>query len=152
VNNDTIDPPTDSFGFLYVLTNPFMPGVVKIGQTERHQELRAAELSYHKGVPHAFTVAFYVEVTKRFSAENVVHAALSGDRVSADREFFKLSLGEAISFIANTVFEYVPENSSFRPVLERLVHGFDMCPKCTLRMNPAGFRVSWKCAGCGHSE
>lgn len=44
-----------SKGYVYVLSNPCMPGIVKIGKTTRSVEDRANEL-YQTGVPEPFKV------------------------------------------------------------------------------------------------
>ena len=43
-------------GYIYVLINPSMEDVVKIGKTERDPKNRAAELSSVSGVPEKFIV------------------------------------------------------------------------------------------------
>jgi T5orf172 domain-containing protein len=98
-----------AFGFLYVMTNPYMPGIVKIGQTERHPAARAIELSDHTGVPGAFEVAYLFEVTDRVAAEREVHAALRDARVNPDREFFSASKEEARTHILKFAASYICE-------------------------------------------
>ena len=44
-------------GWVYVLTNPAMPGLVKIGLTSRNPQVRAAELTQATGVPAPFVIA-----------------------------------------------------------------------------------------------
>jgi hypothetical protein len=46
-------------GFIYILINPSMAGLVKIGKTTRDPEARAKELSQATGVPTPFYVAYY---------------------------------------------------------------------------------------------
>jgi hypothetical protein len=43
-------------GFIYVLKNPHMPRLVKIGYTDRSPWVRARELGNHTGVPGDFSV------------------------------------------------------------------------------------------------
>src|SRR5688572_6679317 len=45
-------------GYLYVLINPSLPGLVKIGKTNRDPEQRAAELSAATGVPTPFVLVY----------------------------------------------------------------------------------------------
>lgn len=87
------------YGFVYVLYSPAMPGVYKIGSTTRSPNQRAEELSKGTGVPHAYEVAYYAEFRCPSEQERRVHAALSENRVSMDREFFKVRLIEAIEAI-----------------------------------------------------
>lgn len=142
----------DSYGFVYILTNIRMPGLLKVGQTERHPAIRAAELSAHTGVPAPFEVAFYVEVCDRLSAEHLIHSALADRRVGEDREFFEVPFGIAVRVVCSAIFHYVPSTSPFRPYLESLAQEADLCPKCGSRMRPEAFKVHWKCFDCGHSE
>lgn len=75
-------------GFVYILTNEYMPGVYKVGCTERSPHERAAELSAPTGVPAPFEVLCYVECHDFQAIERKVHAWLSDFRVSNGREFF----------------------------------------------------------------
>lgn len=87
-------------GYLYVLSNEAMPGLVKIGRTDRQPETRARELRT-TGVPHPFKLEFSVRVLDSTFAERQVHRLLSerGARTSDDREFFFLTLDEAIEAV-----------------------------------------------------
>lgn len=78
-----------SKGYVYILTNPSMPGVVKIGKTTRTIEARAHEL-YQTGVPTPFKVNDSVFSPNCFELEQSVHGALSEYRVSPSREFFAI--------------------------------------------------------------
>lgn len=83
-----------SRGFVYILTNPSMPGLVKIGKTIRSVEGRAHEL-YQTGVPSPFKVEYYVQAPDCHELELTVHRRLSGKRASDAREFFALPVDEA---------------------------------------------------------
>src|SRR5438094_8686149 len=85
-------------GFIYALINSSVPGLVKIGRTDRDPELRARELSAHTGVAAPFVVAFQRQVNDSEAAERFIHAFLEskGLRVSADREFFHAPLHEVV--------------------------------------------------------
>lgn len=54
----TMDVPADfrMEGWVYVLSNPCMPGIYKIGMTTTSPEVRARELSSATGVPAPFKV------------------------------------------------------------------------------------------------
>jgi len=103
------------YGFLYVLSNPSMPGYLKIGQTERHPASRAAELSNHSGVPTSFRIEFFYEVSERFAAERAVHSALAHMRASPDREFFLVTIEEARVAIHCAAAELLCSNVSIPP-------------------------------------
>lgn len=78
------------YGFVYVLTNEYMPGICKIGCTARSPTMRARELSGSTGVPGDFTLCYYAEVCNFEKVERAIHSALSGLRVNCRREFFSI--------------------------------------------------------------
>lgn len=83
------------FGYIYILSNPYMPGLVKIGRTERDPNERIPELSSATGVPASFVLEYSLLVPDLEMAEKEIHMALSGDRVDDNKEFFKLSVEKA---------------------------------------------------------
>lgn len=88
-------------GFLYVLANSAMPGLVKVGKTNRSPAERAAELSAATGLPTPFIVVFEQLFEDCDDAERFVHALLSekGFRVADNREFFNATANEVIRAI-----------------------------------------------------
>ena len=88
-------------GYIYVMVNPSMEGLVKIGKTTREPESRAKELSQATGVATPFYVAFSIFVLDCHSAEEFVHAILEhkGFRNTANREFFQMPLRQAIEIL-----------------------------------------------------
>jgi hypothetical protein len=86
-------------GFVYILSNPAMPGILKIGSTSGLVEKRAAEL-FTTGVPGGFKIemAFPVYENPR-EAEKKVHDALDFYREAQNREFFRLPAEEAVILI-----------------------------------------------------
>lgn len=87
-------------GYIYILSNRSMPGLLKIGRTERLPKIRSKELQT-TGVPHPFEVDFSVFVNDSIKAEQQIHKLLEkqGVRAQANREFFELSLEKAIHII-----------------------------------------------------
>ncbi len=81
-----------SYGFVYVLGNLVMPGVYKVGYTERSPSLRCEELSRSTSVPCDFTLICYAEYAQAHSREQEIHRMLADFRVSPGREFFKCDL------------------------------------------------------------
>lgn len=128
-----VDEPDDessarsSFGFVYILTNPRMPGLVKIGQTERHPIVRALELSSRTGVPAPFQVAYFCEVNDRFAAERSAKAALVEQQVSADREFFEIPPLTARDIIETVAVNYIVRGSWRQLGYE---DGEELCRRC----------------------
>ena len=88
-------------GHIYILINPSMEGLVKIGKTTRVPDDRAKELSQATGVPTPFYVAFSIEVTDCHSAEDYVYSILehNGFNRSPNREFFEIPLRSAIKVL-----------------------------------------------------
>ena len=82
-------------GFIYVLENESMPGIVKIGMTTRLPEARAAEL-WTTGVPTPFAIAFAMHVSDVHESEAEVHEELSDYRLNSSREFFRIDKDLAI--------------------------------------------------------
>lgn len=85
-------------GYVYILINPSMPGLIKIGRTKRDAKERARELST-SGVPSPFQVAFEVFADDCNSLERAVQRALGEFRVSNNREFYRYPLARAIDLV-----------------------------------------------------
>lgn len=85
------------WGHVYVLTNPAMPGVVKIGRTGRDVMKRLAELNSATGVPVPFRVAGAVRAADPAAVESAIHFQLRDCRVSRRREFFRCSPEQALA-------------------------------------------------------
>ena len=77
---------------VYVLTNPAMPGIVKIGMTDRADVLRRMNELYSTGVPLPFecTIARQIEGREAAEIENALHIAFDPYRVNPSREFFEI--------------------------------------------------------------
>jgi hypothetical protein len=78
-------------GILYVLTNPVMPGLVKIGCTTGSVEDRIYDLSSVSGVPVAFQCHFAAKVTDMSTKEKTLHQLFSDRRINPKREFFEVA-------------------------------------------------------------
>lgn len=91
------------YGFVYVLANPAMPGLYKIGFTTRSPMARAAELSKWTGLPGDFHVEYYGEFESPALIEKSVHDAFSEQRVTLAREFFRENLGNIVYVIEEQV-------------------------------------------------
>lgn len=83
-------------GFVYILMNPSMPGLVKIGLTQDTAEARAASLSSASGVPTRFTVVYDELVSDCCQVEARMHDRFHDYRVNERREFFRVPLKTAI--------------------------------------------------------
>ncbi len=94
-------------GWVYVLVNSSMPGLVKVGCTTRPPAERAAELSAATGVATPFVLAFEQEFPDCWQAEQDIHAALDarGLRVAANREFFCGPAAEIVRVVLHMAAE-----------------------------------------------
>ena len=99
--------------FIYVLENFSMPGLVKIGRTERSVSERVSELSSHTGVPTGFTVVKEYAVANSVEAEKIIHGRLSDYRVANNREFFKIAAEDATDIIESILERAKPERRDF---------------------------------------
>ena len=100
-------------GWVYALATPSMPGLVKLGATERDPSERLSEANAHDTwrPPEAYVVACATEVNDPFAVERAVHAAFAARRVHPRREFFRATADEAstlIALIANVPHPQVP--------------------------------------------
>lgn len=88
-------------GYIYVLMNPSLPNMVKIGKTTRTPEERAKELSSATGVPTPFVVVYSCMFEDCDLSEKFIHTylELKGFRVSLNREFFEIPINEAIDSV-----------------------------------------------------
>ena len=90
---------TVSADIVYVLTNPAMPGLVKIGKTARGSiNARLNEL-YSTGVPVPFECAFAARVTDEAKVESAFHRAFGPYRLNPRREFFQIEPEQAIALL-----------------------------------------------------
>lgn len=91
----------NNYGIVYVLTNPAMPGLVKIGMTSRNNiDERMKEL-YGTGVPVPFECKYACKVKSSDceKIEKALHTAFAPDRINANREFFKIKPEQAMAIL-----------------------------------------------------
>jgi len=96
-------------GRVYVLSNKAMPGLLKIGYTMNTVEGRVKELSSATGVPSEFCIEYQVECRDAAGVEALVHEALQNSRHNNSREFFSISLTEAVEVIRAHTQEIIDE-------------------------------------------
>lgn len=77
-------------GYLYALSNPLMPGLLKVGKTSKTPEWRCADLS--KMLPEPCKLEYSVSVLRITAAEAHAHWALREHRVNPRREWFRTSI------------------------------------------------------------
>lgn len=97
------------YGLIYVLTNDYMPNIVKIGKTTKETiEERLRALYYgNTGVPVNFKCvrSYRVPLDKLDLVEKKLHAYFTEQRINPNREFFKIEPNEVdkLFFIYNEV-------------------------------------------------
>ena len=79
-----------------------MPGLYKVGWTERSPEERAQELSA-TGLPEPFKVNYSVKTDLSIDCEKLIHKELKDFRYRSDREFFKTDLKNIKSAISKVI-------------------------------------------------
>jgi len=89
-------------GWLYVMTNKSMPGLVKVGFSTKDPERRTAELK-HPGIPHPYVVVYDVLVENPREVEGIVHSKLKNCR--ENKEWFRCSVEEAVDVIREVIRE-----------------------------------------------
>ena len=87
---------------VYAFATPSMPGMVKIGATDRDvaERLRDANASDTWRPPEPYAVVCSVRVEDAFATERAIHEALSASRVHPRREFFRISVEEVRAVFA----------------------------------------------------
>ncbi|WP_342558326.1 GIY-YIG nuclease family protein [Metasolibacillus sp. FSL K6-0083] len=98
----------ENSGYIYLMVNPSMNGIVKIGLTKRTPEERLDELSKATGVPTPFILVYKERFNDCVRAEKIIHSLLEerGERVSSNREFFSTETSEAIKIIQEVKENY----------------------------------------------
>jgi hypothetical protein len=105
--------PSSGPGWVYVLTNPTLPGVCKIGQTRRAVSIRAREVSRSHGTALPFVVASRHAVPDAAAVEWMAHRALKRCCLPAS-ELFSIDPGRAADTIKTAVLAYRPPSRRWR--------------------------------------
>ena len=90
---------TINYGIVYGLTNPAMPGLVKIGMTNKESvDARLKEL-FNTSVPVPFECEYACKVTETAKVEKALHIAFHPYRIHTQREFFEINPEQAIAIL-----------------------------------------------------
>lgn len=81
-------------GFVYILSNPLMPGILKIGYSTRDVKERVKELE-STGVPGSFEIEAYFLSESPEKQEVAIHKKLAEYRLPG-KEFFEIDIESAI--------------------------------------------------------
>lgn len=91
-------------GWVYILSNPAMSGIYKIGFSSKDPEIRAQELN-NTGVPHPYQVEFDVLVQEPFALEQSIHRSLHEYREG--KEWFRCALDKIVETVAEVAGDSV---------------------------------------------
>lgn len=75
--------------YVYILSNISMPGLIKIGRTNRSVDERLKELN-NTSLPTQFIVEHTIETSDSKYLEKIVHKNFDKHRVNENREFFRI--------------------------------------------------------------
>jgi hypothetical protein len=85
-------------GYIYILSNPSMKGLLKIGLSTRSVHERVAELNSATGVPMPFKIEAYFVSSDPQAHEQKIHTTLAKYRVKG-KEFFDVPLPKALQVV-----------------------------------------------------
>ena len=86
-------------GIIYLLSNPAMPGIIKIGKTT-HEDIKVRmQQLYQTGVPLPFECIYAATVNNIEEVEKALHIAFNPNRLNPKREFFEIEAMQAIAII-----------------------------------------------------
>lgn len=90
-----------NYGIVYLLTNPCMPGIVKIGKTSRTDLQNRMKELYTTGVPVPFECVYAcrIKLAHMDKLETTLHNAFEPYRVNKNREFFSIKPEQAMAFM-----------------------------------------------------
>ncbi|GEM78512.1 hypothetical protein VSU01S_07570 [Vibrio superstes NBRC 103154] len=77
--------------WVYILSNPAMPGLIKIGMTTRSVEERVRELNRSTSAPASFTIERKFRCRDGLAMEKRLHRKYDHLRFNDKREFFMMS-------------------------------------------------------------
>jgi hypothetical protein len=109
---------------VYILTNPTIPDLIKIGRTTNLED-RLRNLSSHSGVPIPFEVFYACQVDDAVKVERHIHEGFGDHRVNPKREFFRvnpervLAILKLVEISDVTPTEDVVEDEEDRQTLSR---------------------------------
>jgi hypothetical protein len=113
LGNETINPDGyievgDGPNIVYIMSNPAYAGLLKIGSTRKLVEERRKQLSSASGVPYPFKIEWILKLDgNELQLENEIHHYLEHKRSNMNREFFDITLSEAIEVIKKVGEKYI---------------------------------------------
>jgi len=109
--------PDFDYGYIYCMTNKYMPNLCKIGfvnTINKTSHDRAKELSSNTSCPIEFEVIFDIKVKNPQKYEKRIHKKLNHLRINLRREFFQAKPEDIITFFyKDNLIKYNDENDDF---------------------------------------
>lgn len=106
IKNQTVDLTLSlGEGYIYILANKSIPGILKIGYTDRTPQERVKEINGATGVITNWYVANSFTCRSPKVIESLVHTQLRDCRIAVNKEGFAVSLTEAERIISNIITE-----------------------------------------------
>lgn len=127
-------------GFVYILRNEAMHGLLKIGYSVKVPTERVDEL-FTTGVPEPFTLAYYCLVENAAKLEAAIHNNLSAYRHRGNREFFRIELEAVVRSITSLCKATGSQSNGKHKVTKQRKatrSGLAFCPPITLPPPTAG--------------
>ena len=93
-------------GFIYVMTNPAFPDLIKIGKSQKDPTTDRVNELNQTGVPEPFKVEYYAFVGDENKFELFLHKKFSAERPNPQREFFSVSVSDAVFSIRNNASNF----------------------------------------------
>ncbi|MDR0908803.1 MAG: GIY-YIG nuclease family protein [Spirochaetaceae bacterium] len=86
-------------GCVYVVSNPAMPDIVKIGITSRKDFKKRLKELYNTSVPFPFDCEYACRVADCAKVEKALQVAFTPQRINPQREFFEIEPEQAIAIL-----------------------------------------------------
>jgi len=83
------------YQYVYILSNKSMPGLIKIGFTDKTPQKRVEGLNRSTGVPVDFDIEWAFPCFNAIRLEKEVHDYFDGYRLRKNREFFRIDIETA---------------------------------------------------------
>ena len=106
-------------GFIYIMSNPAHSGLLKIGQTSKDPLVRRKDLS-STGVPEEFVIEYQALTSDYRRQEKLIHQKLNKLRHSSKKEFFSITVPEAINIIREQLGDKIKYEEVFHVTPEEL--------------------------------
>lgn len=146
-------------GWVYVLSNRAMPGLVKVGFSTKDPVLRTAQLD-GTGLPHPFEVEYDALVSDPRDVEQLLHERLADTREA--KEFFRASVEVVTEALYEVLVELGKEilleqwREGAEPAHKNQGPYFTVAGAPPSPPRPSSYRpdtgtMEYICAHCGHS-